>query len=86
MKRITILSLIAMIGLMGCSYTSIDNTKPVIVKETGVSNLPNRVNNLCYYITRDGEFSSIYQLFCYNSCFYDTCGKYKVGDTIKLTK
>jgi hypothetical protein len=81
-KLIFILSLL----IASCGYESPYMYENMVVKETGVS-LNSNLNDLCYYICSGSIVAGASQMLSNNKwIFYDSCGKYKVGDTIIITK
>jgi hypothetical protein len=74
--------LLLILFLSSCGYESQDNLKYNIVTETGTSSI-----GACYYVctgSRTGAFSELLSETRFQ--FYDSCGKYTVGDTVKIVK
>jgi hypothetical protein len=63
---------------MGCGYASMDNSKPIIIRDIETSDK----NGFCWYYGDGAASTSLSSFFQ----FRDSCGKYNVGDTVKLTK
>ena len=82
--------LIIMLFLTSCGYESMSNYKEhAIITKVGVSFYSeNPPNNMCYYIGTSGSIiSGMGETLSKNEfCFYDTCGKFQIGDTIKFIK
>lgn len=75
--------LFAAMLLASCGYESQNNLKPNIVVQTGMS----AYANLCYYECIGSEFAGFGEILASKSfTFYDSCGKYRVGDTVKIVK
>lgn len=82
--KIKIITLILItILLNSCGYKNAYFTSNnTIITEIGTSSYGE-----CYYITERGVDASITDFFTSNDVIlYDSCGKFQIGDTIKLTK
>lgn len=75
------LILIMIVFLLSCGYATIDTQKTLII--TGIENHNDPV--YCYYF---GKGSAAYTNTMTSKyfMFVDSCGKFQIGDTIKLTK
>jgi hypothetical protein len=82
LKMNNILKIVTIILLFtSCGYAPMDNTTPVIVKEIKPTNTP----NMCNYYGKGNRYMVL--AFIGNKFIYrDSCGKYKINDTIKFTK
>lgn len=75
--------------LSSCVNSTIDFNNSVIIKSVKVSeydNPKNNYENYCYYTVKGTNVANFWELFSNNGGFYDICGKFQIGDTIKLTK
>lgn len=78
MKKLIVIALL----LTSCGYQSQNNLKPNIVKETGTT-----TNGECYYECSGGSIGGVGEILSTERFkFYDSCGKYTVGDTVKIVK
>lgn len=71
--------------LTSCGYNAIDNTNYVIVTdiESGTNGGPTELHvKGCYYYVK----GATYYRRTSGSYFFDECGKFTVGDTIKIIK
>ena len=75
--------LFAAMLLTSCGYESQNNLKPNIVVQTGRS----LYADLCYYECSGSLVSGVGEMVAVPEfIFYDSCGKYRVGDTVKIVK
>ena len=80
MKKIILGLLMLLIG--GCGYESPNTSKDMVIIEAGVSSI---CNGMCYYECKGSTTSSFIEFFsCSRWLFYDSCGKYTIGDTIVI--
>jgi hypothetical protein len=65
-----------------------NNFEYIIVTDIGNSLYNSKKDkNVCYYIGMGSTVSGVSEIFSDNSfCFYDTCGKFQIGDTINFVK
>ena len=74
----------------GCGYESMNNYNThIIITDVGKSFYSEKNNdNMCYYIGNSGStIAGLGELYSSdNFCFYDTCGKFQIGDTINFIK
>ena len=79
MKKLIFISLI---GLMftSCGYAPIDNSRPIVI------NLIERYNktHCLYYFQGNKMIVNPFSFSDNNTFVLDSCGKYNIGDTIKL--
>lgn len=73
---------IALITIYSCGYKSPNFRGNVVVIEIGQS-----VSGECYYIVNGSSTGSFSQILSPSeSLIYDSCGKYQIGDTLKIIK
>lgn len=72
--------LLFLLILSGCGYSSVDSYSKVVV----ISRIE-QVTSYCWYYG-EGTNSGIVTLTSSQFRFTDTCGKFQIGDTVKLTK
>ena len=77
MKYILILTLV----LTSCGYAPISNTEPVIITDIEISS----DREACNYYGK-GCQGMVFTITSPKFVFRDTCGKFQIGDTVKLTK
>ena len=84
MKKLILLLLIT--TMVSCGYDTMNNSNEfLIITEIGTSIKRNQ--NECYYLGKGVSTAAISDIFSENRfCFYDTCGKFQIGDTINLVK
>lgn len=83
MKKVIMVA-ITLLAIDSCGYQSINNQNSLIITETAYSL---NKTGYCYYIGRGTDPSTFVELFASTQfCFYDSCGKFNVGDTVKIIK
>jgi len=79
-----IISIFLVVMLSSCGYETPNNMNVMIITEIGTSDYG---KGLCYYVGKGSTTSGISEVFAESRfCFYDNCGKFNVGDTIKISK
>jgi hypothetical protein len=80
MKKVILGLLMLVVG--GCGYESADTNKDMVIVGAGVSLYG---DGTCYYECKGSTTSSFIEFFSDNRwLFYDSCGKYSIGDTIVI--
>lgn len=76
MKKILILALL----FTSCGYAPMDRTKGIIITEIKTADI-----NTCYYYGY-GNMGIVFSPCDVRFVFRDTCGKFQIGDTLKIVK
>lgn len=81
MKKIIVI--LSVLILNSCGYETIDTTKTAVITEIEMTSKEGR----CCYRGFGNTVSCFSEIFSESMfVFYDSCGKFQIGDTLKIVK
>jgi len=76
-----------LVFLYGCGYAPMTSENPLIVDEIETAFVRNSCNCMCNYYGRNNAGKGrVITPTSTHFKYTDTCGKYQIGDTLKITK